>query len=82
MNKTEFRNNVKAVKEIAETLPRFIRILEELKAESGLSERAFIVLAADAAGLSRRMSEKFITGFGKMRELYLPPPETEGERKT
>jgi hypothetical protein len=64
------RKSVKNARELAETIPKLIEAMGEMK-KQGLTERAIIVLLADAAGTGKATAKRFIESFSKLKELYL-----------
>jgi Tfp pilus assembly ATPase PilU len=68
---SDIRKSIKVYREIAETIPKLSEAIEEMKKDTGLSERAIIVLTADAAGVGKATAKRVLESFSKMKELYI-----------
>ena len=64
------RKTIKEIRRLSETIPKLSDAICDLK-HHGLSERALIVLAADASGVPKSYAEKLFKGFKKMEKLYV-----------
>lgn len=70
MSDTNLRHGVKEIAALSVTIPRLVDALKGMK-EHGLSERALIVLAADASGIGKRQVEKVFKSFKRLEKIYL-----------